>query len=342
MLRFASPVYLLLLLLIPYLVYRYRRQSGVIGPLVFSDVRRITRALGISDSSSAAVPIRHRARTLLFVLRTLMIILVIIALARPQSELITEEVITHGVDILLLVDISGSMELIDQPFGGDRDRLSITKEVVRDFIKGRENDRIGLVVYAGEAYTRSPLTVDYGILTSFLEKTEIGDVTEEGTAIGLAIATGLSRIRHTEAKNKVMVLITDGQNNRGEITPVDAAKMAEKLGIKIYTIGVGTSGPVFARYKSFFGPELRRVQGEEVDEKTLREVADTTGGKYFRALDREGLEAIFQEISSLEKSEIETKGHRRFQELFPYALVPALLLFLLEIILANTRLRKLP
>ena len=341
--RLASPIYLMLLLVVPYLGWLYYKSGGVTGPLVYSDIRRITRALGIADGSLHRLPARHGARRFLFWIRTLCIILVILALARPQAERITEEVITHGVDILLAIDISGSMTLVDQPFGGEaQTRLEVTKKVVEEFVAGRQHDRIGLVVYAGEAYTRSPLTVDYGMLTDFLEKTEYGDVTEEGTAVGVAIATGLSRLRHTEAKSKVMVLLTDGVNNRGEITPQVAADMAAALGIKIYSIGVGSHGPIFKRVPTLLGTQLQRVRGEELDEVTLRGVAEKTGGRYFRALDQEGLEQIFEEISTLEKSEIESRGHRRFRELFPYLLVPALLLFLLEILLANTRLRKLP
>ncbi len=342
MVRLAYPIYLLLLLVIPYILWRYRRHGWVLGPLVYSDVRRITRAFGIADNALHRTPPRHRARALLVGLRVMTIALVVVALARPQAELITEEILTHGVDILLVVDVSGSMGLIDQPFGGERDRLDITKEVVSNFVAGRENDRIGSVVYAGEAYTQTPLTVDYGILTTFFEKTTTQDIQEQGTAIGVAIATGLSRLRHSEAKSKVMVLITDGRNNTGEIMPVDAAKMAKTLGIKIYAIGVGSNGPIYMRRQGPFGVTHERVSGEELDEKTLRAIADTTDGQFFRAMDRASLEKTFDEINEMEKSEIETQGHRRFRELFMLLLLPALGLFLLEVLLSKTRLRKLP
>lgn len=262
-----------------------------------------------------------KARHILIVLRSLVIILLIVALARPQAGEEETKIVTEGIDIVMALDVSGSMQAEDFEIGGERyNRLFVVKKVVEDFIKGRKNDRIGMVVFAGKAYTQCPLTLDYGILLQFLEKIEIGMI-EDGTAIGSAIGTCVNRLKETEANSKIIILLTDGRNNAGEVDPLTAAGIAKALDIKIYTIGAGTI---------------------DIDDKTLGEIADITKGSYFRATDTESLKEIYKQIDSLEKTKAEVSQYTRYKELFQYFVLPAFGLFLIEIILGNTRFRKLP
>ncbi|MFH1739190.1 MAG: VWA domain-containing protein, partial [bacterium] len=330
--RFAYPIYLVLLPIVPYVWWRYRHGKIGSGPLIYSDVRRVKQAFGVGDR--VRVPFSHRARNILFLGRLVVLVLIILALARPQAELITKDAGTEGVDIVLAIDVSGSMEIIDLDENKEKTRLEVTKDVVAEFIGGRETDRIGMVVYGANAYTQCPLTVDYGILKNFLKQVEIGVVDQSRTAIGLALANCVNRLRGSEAKSKVIILLSDGENNAGEIDPITAAELAKAVGVKVYTIGIGGYGTGYVRRQVLF--ETRLVpQQVSMDEATLRQIADTTGGKYYRATSRASFEDIFKEIDTLEKTKIESQGQRRFRELFLYLVVPALILLMVEIVLAT-------
>jgi Ca-activated chloride channel family protein len=267
--------------------------------------------------------------------------LFILALARPQSGIKSTEISTEGVDIMLCLDTSGSMQALDFKEGGNRvPRLQVVKRVVNDFIKGRKNDRIGMVVFGQEAFTQCPLTLDYGVLLSFLEKVEIG-MAGDSTAIGSALAVCVKRLKDLQSKSKVIILLTDGRHNAGSVTPPTAADIAKSFNIKIYTIGVGTEGEAPFLVDSFFGKQYV-YQKVDLDEDTLKDVANRTAGKYFRATNTEALENIYKQIDAMEKTEVKLKEYMEYEELFGWLLVPGLVLLLLEILLANTRLRKIP
>jgi Ca-activated chloride channel family protein len=264
--------------------------------------------------------------------------LLIIALSRPQSGRKETEILTEGIDIILTLDISGSMKAEDfKP----KNRLHVSKEVIKEFIKGRENDRIGLVIFAAHAYTQCPLTLDYGVLLSFLDQIDIGLI-EDGTAIGTAIATAVNRLKESEAESKVIILLTDGVNNTGKIDPLTAAEIAKTVNIKVYTIGAGIRGhALYPVEDPIFGKRYVKVP-TEIDEMTLTEIARKTGGTYFRATDPEGLKEIYSHISEMETTRVETKDYMKYNELFAWFLFPGIALLSLEIVLSNTRFRKLP
>ncbi|HOJ62516.1 MAG TPA: VWA domain-containing protein [bacterium] len=338
--RFAYQGFLVLLLLIPFLAWRYTRRQGA-APLFYSDISRIKKVFAVTGNRP---PFSHRFRHVLFAVRLVVLSLFILALARPQAELITSEVFTEGVDIMLTLDVSNSMILIDLDVQKKRTRLDVTKEVVQAFIEGRRYDRIGMLVFATDAFLQCPLTVDYGIVKNFLGEVRIDMIPGNSTAIGNAIAASLNHLRHTESKSKVIILVTDGANNAGQIDPLTAAEMAKALDVKIHSIGVGGRGtPYILQEHPLFGPIMKPVpEAERIDENSLRRIAETTGGKYFRATDTESFKEIFAAIDELEKSQIRSEGNRRFRELFPYFLNPALGLLLIEMVLSNTRFRKLP
>ncbi len=338
--RFAFPIYLLLLLVIPLLAWRYATRKGT-APLVYSDIGRIKRAFGTTGTRR---PVAYSIRNSLFAARLIVLSLFILSLARPQAELLTSEVFTEGIDIMLTIDVSNSMNLIDLDLQRKRTRIDVTKEVVKTFIDGRRNDRIGMTVFATDAFLQCPLTVDYGIVKNFLESVQIGIITANSTAVGNAVASSLNRLRYTEAKSKAVILITDGANNAGQIDPLTAAEMAKALGVKIYTIGVGGHDtPYIIQNHPLLGSQLTPVSGaEKVDEDSLRKIAQITEGRYFRAADTSQFKSIFDEIDSLEKTRIVSEGNRRFQELFTFLLFPALFLLAIETFLSNTRFRKLP
>lgn len=327
--RFVDPYFLLLLLLIPFLVFWYiRGRKGRGGTLRFS---YLGFAKEVHRSSA------ERARHILFILRMVMLCLLILAFARPQSGIKGEEVITQGVDIILAMDISSSMLAEDiKP-----NRVEAAKEVASAFVKGRQNDRIGMVVFAGEAYTQCPLTIDYGIILGFLDEIHVGMI-EDGTAIGMGLATAVNRLRNSEAKSKVIILLTDGENNRGEIDPVTAAQAAQAFDVRIYAIGAGTRGTaMYPVDDPFFGKRYVPMQ-VNIDEESLTKIADMTGGQYFRATDRKQLESIYQEIDEMEKTKISVNEYTRYSELFFYLVGIAGVLFLGEVGLAHTRFRKIP
>lgn len=333
--HFADPNYLFLLLPVIGIVYRWTQLAPRRAAVRFSD-------LGILKGLRK--PLSLKFQHTVKILKILVLILLIVALARPQSTSRTEEFLTEGIDIMLALDISGSMAAEDfKP----SNRLFVAKRVVADFIRGRKNDRIGMVVFAGKSFTQAPLTLDYGVLIHFLNKIHLKMI-EDGTAIGMAIANGMNRLRNSKAESKVMILLTDGMNNRGRINPITAAKMAQALGIKIYTIGVGKIGgaPIPTMDPVYGKVYARNPDGSllltKMDEGGLMDIAEITGGKYFRAIDSEKLVGIYKQIDEMEKTEMEIKEYMRYGELFPYFTWPAFFLLLTGIFLEYTVFRKLP
>ena len=275
-------------------------------------------------------------------LRFIAISFFIIALAGPQSVLQKNVHKTEGIDIVLAVDASGSMAAEDFTIKGKRvNRLAVVKDVVKDFILERGSDRIGLIAFAALAYTVSPLTTDYDWLAENLERIKLG-IIKDGTAIGSAISSSLSRLKDSEAKSKVVILLTDGINNAGKIDPIKASQAAKAMGIKIYTIGAGSKGYVPFPARDIFGRHVYQNVRIELDEKTLKEIADTTGGQYFRAQDEESLRMIYKEIDNLEKTEIEKTGFKEYKQLFIGFLLIALLMIATETILSNSLFMKMP
>jgi len=334
--RFEHPGFLLLLLvLVPLYVRRFLHPEPG-GTVRFSDVGRFGR-LGASSRTG-----KHRVP---FWLRFAAAALLIAALARPQTaEILAERVSSEVVDIMLTLDVSGSMGTLDLDPSQKVTRLDVVKEVAADFIDMRPYDRIGLVVFAAFDQTQCPLTVDHGVLKDFLERVEIAEPGRDGTALGNALGRTLRRLKDSEARSKVIILLTDGVNNISGMSPLDAAAIAASLdpAIRVYTIGAGREGPALLYDPSGpFGPQYHTVRAE-IDEKTLREIARTTGGRYFRARDWEGLRQVFREIDELEKTEVESVGSRRFSEAFAAAAVPALALLLVEVMLSQTWFRRLP
>jgi Ca-activated chloride channel family protein len=325
---FANPEYLYGFVAIPLLVVWYIRRN-----------RRMTSDVRFSSLlpfSSTSPRLRERLRHLPAVLRLGALSLLIVALARPQLVSGEEETFTEGIDIVLLLDISGSMLAEDfQP-----NRIEAAKEVALKFIDGRTNDRIGLIVFAGESFTQCPMTLDYRVLKSLLRTIQPGMV-EDGTAIGMGIAQGVNRVRESEAKSKVMILLTDGVNNRGEIDPLTAAQLAQTFGARIYTIGVGTVGEAPYPVQTPFGTRYRNIP-VDVDEETLRTIAEMTGALFYRATNNRALERIYGEIDQMEKTRIEVKSYKSYTELFYGWAGLGLVLLLVEVGLSGTLLRKHP
>jgi Ca-activated chloride channel family protein len=259
-----------------------------------------------------------------------------IALARPQSTSTGEQVNTEGIDIVLAYDISGSMLAEDfRP-----NRIEAAKKVADDFIDGRPNDRVGLVVFAGESFTQCPMTIDHSVLKNLLKEIKSGMI-EDGTAIGMGLATAVSRLKESKAKSKVIILLTDGVNNRGFIDPMTAAGIAQSFGIRAYTIGVGTQGMAPYPFQTPFGIQYQNVP-VEIDESLLQKIAEQTGGKYFRATDNRKLKAIYEEIDKLEKTKIEVLQFHKHKEEFYSAAMIAGILGLIEVLLSLTVFRKVP
>jgi len=277
-------------------------------------------------------------------LRILCVALLMIAMARPQTGRTQTQVSTEGIDIVLVLDTSGSMEALDldaqRRISDRRNRLEVVKEVVDKFVKKRDNDQIGLVVFGEEAFTQCPLTLDHGIVATFLDRIEIG-MAGDATAIGSALGTAVKRLKDSKAKSKVIVLLTDGRSNAGSLSPIKAAEVAEAFDVKIYTIGAGTRGKAPFIVDSLFGKQVV-YQDVEIDEKTLQEIAGKTGGSYFRAEDEAALDDIYEQIDQLEKTEITMSSYMEYNEQFRWFVVPALGLLLLEVVLMGTRFRKLP
>ena len=332
--RFASPWFLSLLLLLPILIA---------WPLL---ARRWARPAGLRYTSIklAGKPTRSwrmALRPALNALRILALALVILALARPQTGQARDIVRGQGVDIALALDISGSMASLDfEP----ANRLEAAKSVISDFVERRVYDQIGLVVFASNAFSQSPPTTDHNVLLRLLDRaqlsTELG--IDDGTAIGMGLANAGNMLKDSDATSKVIILLTDGVNNAGEIDPLTAAEAAKSLGMKVYTIGMGRPGQVPVPMVDLFGREQVMYQESALDEATLQEIAGITGGKYYRAEDTASLKEIYDEIDSLEKSNVEIERFTRYQELMGWVLLPALGLLLSEIVLRKTAFRTLP
>ena len=279
---------------------------------------------------------KHYLFHLVFAFRCVALFFLVIAIARPQSTNSFRSESTEGIDIMLSLDISGTMLAEDlKP-----NRLEAAKEVATKFIADRPDDNIGLVVFAGESFTQCPLTTDHSVLINLLNAVEFG-VIEDGTAIGLGLANAVNRIKDSQAKSKVIILLTDGSNNRGDIAPLTAAEIAKKFGVRVYTIGVGKQGMAPYPFQTPFGIQYQNVP-VEIDEDVLQQIAKMTGGSYFRATDNASLGAIYGEIDQMEKTKLQVREYKkRNEEFFPY-LLTAFLLLVIEILIRNTILRRLP
>lgn len=338
--QLASPVFLSLLIVVPLLIIAlWWLDRQVIGPVVrFSDFKHGFLA-GIQDMRQT---FSIKALPILKIMRFIVITLLIVTLARPQLSQSREHRFAEGIDILLVLDISESMRAED--FDG-MNRIQTAKSVINAMLEKRlthrENDRIGLVVFAGESFTLCPLTLDYQVLAELLGDVEIGQL-QDGTAIGDALATATQRLRASESKTKIVILLTDGENNAGSINPGTAASLAQSFGIKIYTIGMGKEGGARIPYADMtFGKRYREVL-TYLDEDTLKQIAQTTRGRYFRATDTQSLKQIYAEIDRFEKTEFKTVNTVAHKELATHFLIPAALLLVIEILLSNTVLRKIP
>ena len=330
--QFASPHYLwLLTLLAPMTAYYvWRTMQG--GAAI-----RISTVAGVLHAPKT---VRHYLRHLPFALRATAFALLVVALARPQDIEQNVRTNTEGIDIVLAIDVSASMLARDfRP-----DRITAAKEVAGSFVADRYGDRIGLVVFAAEAFTQSPLTTDQSTLQTLLARIRSGLIDDSGTAIGNGLATAINRLRESEAKSKVIILLPDGVNNRGQIAPMTAAEIARAQGIRVYTIGVGTEGTAPYPAVDIYGQPTGDVvmAKVEIDEKTLGAMADLTGGKYFRATDNAKLKAIYDEINQLEKSKVEVTERISYHERFLVWALAALGALLLEFLLSNLVLKRIP
>jgi Ca-activated chloride channel family protein len=326
---FANPTYLyLLLLLIPLIGWYCWKLRKSQASLQISS----SQAFHVPEATSYKVYLRH----LPFVLRMAAIALLIIVLARPQSTNSWQNSSTEGIDIILAMDISSSMLAQDlKP-----DRLEAAKDVAASFINGRPNDNIGLVVFSGESFTQCPLTTDHTVLLNLFKDIKSGMI-NDGTAIGLGLANAVSRIKDSQAISKVIILLTDGSNNMGEIAPVTAADIAKAFGIRVYTIGVGTKGMAPYPFQTAFGIQYQNIP-VEIDESTLKQIATTTGGQYFRATDNASLKSIYAEIDQMEKTKISVQEFSKKQEEYKDWALLIFVLLLLELLLRNTLLRNIP
>ncbi|NJN94354.1 MAG: VWA domain-containing protein [Anaerolineales bacterium] len=328
-LHFATP-WLLLLLLVP---------LGLALLPLWTRNRRPPAALQYSDLRLAAQlgpTLRERSRVILPALRLIGLALLIIALARPQAGSAREIITGEGIDIVIVLDISGSMAALDF----DPNRLGAAKRVINEFIGQRKYDRLGFVIFASEAFSQVPPTLDYKVVQRVLDETQVSwDIgLDSGTAIGLGLANGANMLRESKADSRVIVLLTDGANNSGQVDPITAAQIAKALDIKVYTIGAARPGPAALPF-----PDGRvEYRDSEIDEETLRQIADITGGLYFRAEDGEGLQEIYDTINDLERSQVEVRTFTRYRELAVWFIVPAALILALEILLRRTILRTIP
>lgn len=323
--RFESPWLLLLLGLVPLLAWwSWARRRRSRPSLVYPGVGRAALAGGGEAAWLAAAPLA---------LRALSLACLVVALARPQTGVTSETARAQGIDIVLVQDVSTSMLAEDIA----PNRLEAAKAVAADFVAGRPNDRIGLVAFAGRAFTQAPLTLDHSVVAAVASDLEAG-MLGDGTAVGMGLATAVKRLHGSEASSKVVVLLTDGRSNSGEIDPLTAAQMAQALEIRVYTIGAGSQqGP------SLFGNVLQRRMAEgDMDEESLRAIAETTGGRYYRATDRRSLAAVYEEIDALETTELLVENFTRYGERFQGFLIAGLALLLIEVALRRTWLRTLP
>jgi len=326
--EFANPKYfLILVLLVPMILWYVFREKRSHADLQFSSLKAFK-----GMKHAGRVWLRH----VRFALKVLAIFFLVTALARPQSSNSWQTYTSEGIDIMLALDISGSM--LARDFSPDR--LEAAKDVATKFILERPQDKIGLVVFAGESFTQCPLTTDQAVLVNLMRDVHSGMI-EDGTAIGLGLANAVNRLKDSPGKSKVVILLTDGVNNRGMIAPVTAAELAKTYGIRVYTIGVGTYGEAPYPVQTPFGVQLQNVT-VEIDESVLKQIAATTGGQYFRATDNDKLKQIYQEIDQLEKSKIEVKHFSKKQEQYFWFALIGMLLLIAEGILRYTVLRKIP
>lgn len=326
--EFANPEYfLLLVLLIPMILWYLFREKKSHADLQFSSLRAFRNI-----KHTGNIWLRH----LLFVLEVLAIVFLILALARPQSSNSWQTYTSEGIDIVLSLDVSGSMLARDFT----PDRLEAAKEVATKFILERPQDKIGLVIFSGESFTQCPLTTDQAVLVNLLREVKSGMI-EDGTAIGLGLANAVNRLKDSQGKSKVIILLTDGINNQGSIDPIMAAELAKTFGIRVYTIGVGSYGEAPYPVMTPFGMQLQKMP-VEIDEEVLQQIAILTGGKYFRATDNDKLSQIYQEIDQLEKSKIEVKHFsKKNEQYFIFGLI-GMCLLIAQAVLRYTLLRKIP
>ncbi len=326
---FADPIYLyLLILLIPLIGWYIWKLRKTQASLQVSS----SQAFDAPQAKSYKVYLRHVP----FILRVAALALLIIVLARPQSTDNWQNTSTEGIDILLTIDISTSMLAEDlKP-----NRLEAAKDVAASFINGRPNDNIGLVLFAGESFTQCPLTTDHTVLLNLFKDIQSGMI-DDGTAIGLGLANAVSRIKDSQAKSKVIILLTDGSNNMGEIAPVTAAEIAKTFGIRVYTIGVGTEGEAPYPFPTAFGIQYQNIK-VDIDEPTLKQISATTGAQYFRATDNSSLRNIYDEIDKLEKTKIQVQEFSKKQEEYKNWALLVLALLIMEVLLRRTIVRNIP
>lgn len=328
-LSFAQPYFLLLLLLLPLVAWHRYRQQGTHEPTLTLSNTVFMQLPGYKTTW------RARLRPYMYILKLAAAALLIIALARPQNRYAEEKINADGIDIIISMDVSGSMLARDF----EPDRLGAAKEVAREFVKNRPYDRIGLVVFAGESFTQCPATTDHKVVETLLDGIRSG-MLADGTAIGMGLATAVTRLQDSPAKSKVVILLTDGVNNAGFFDPLTAAETARQYGIKTYTIGIGTEGYAPYPVQGVFGMSYQQME-VKIDEELLQKIADATGGKYYRATNNESLRQIYAEIDRLEKSKIEVTTVSRYAERFyPFAGF-ALVLLLLHLLLRQTVFRGL-
>jgi Ca-activated chloride channel family protein len=331
--RFANPLYLLIFFIILVFSYIYTnifRRECFKSYVLFSQVKLL---------KNNRVSFKKKFLKILKPLKYVALVLIIISLARPQKGKVFEQSNDQGIDILVALDTSSSMRSLDfKPLN----RMESAKKITEDFIKRRKYDKVGLVVFSGIAFTQCPLTTDKDSLIEFIKNIDIGDAGIDGTAIGSAIMTAVNRLKDSRAKSKIIILVTDGNNNMGEIDPISASKIAKEYGIKIYAVGVGSLEGAIYEVDDLFGKRLIRIQGDAIKEDVLKEVARNTGGEYFRAQDTKSFENIMNNIDEMEKYEIKVTQVTNYNELYKYFLIPALILLLLIVILENTYARKLP
>ena len=325
---FANPEFFyLLFLLIPLIIWYVWKDREANAAIRFSTLK------GFSGAGRTA---KYWLRHILFAVRLIILSLIIIVLARPQSVNKWQDVNTEGIDIIIALDISGSM--LAQDFRPDR--LEASKAVAIEFVSGRPTDRIGLVVYSAESFTQCPLTTDHAVLINLFHDIKSGMI-EDGTAIGMGLANAVSRLKDSKAKSKVIILLTDGVNNRGSIAPLTAAEIARTFNIRVYTIGVGTQGTAPAPVQTPYGVQIRQVP-VEIDEQILQQIAQVTDGKYFRATNNQKLIEIYKEIDQMEKSRIDVREYSRKEEEYLAYGLGAVILLLFEIIIRKTVLRNIP
>lgn len=330
---FRDPWVLAFLFLIPILVIIVIKRKPAESSFLFSSQELL---------QDLKPTLRIRMNRSVILLRAAAAAFFILALARPQSMLEGTKTVSEGVDIVVVLDTSTSMLAEDFMVGNRRiNRYDVVKEVVKDFIKKRKDDRIAMVAFAGRAYTVCPLSTDYAWLNENLDRVKVGMI-EDATAVGSAIASSVSRLQTSKTKSKVIILLTDGVNNAGTISPLVAAEAAKAFKIKIYTIGVGSKGLVPYPMKDVYGRTVYQNIPIEMDEEMLKKIAAETGGKYFLAADTESLRKIYDEINRLEKSNIEHYGYREYSELFRFFLIPGLLVLALEMLLSHTVFQKIP